>query len=309
MRRFIKSAALFAVLFVLLYPILVLVWGFTGSRVLHSNLKYQMQADGHTHSRLAEVKTIENVDVLIIGSSHALRGVDTRVFRRHGVKAFNLGTNSQTPIQTKLLLKRYLDRLQPKLVIYDVYPYFFTTDGVESALNIIGCDTNDAHSMEMAQTIRNLKVYHTLFYGVFRDKFHLNDSYREPAVAGDDTYIPGGYVERKMAYYRPETQAKKEYDFKEQQFAVFDEIIRMFNERNIGYILVNAPVTRTLYDSYANWQAYEQMINSRGTYYDFNRLLNLNDSLHFYDDDHLNRDGVEIYSEKLIEIVGSIDYK
>jgi hypothetical protein len=264
-----------------------------------------MQDDGHTYSRLAEVKTIENVDVLIIGSSHALRGVDTRVFQRHGVEAFNLGTNSQTPIQTKLLLKRYIDRLQPKLLIYDVYPYFFTTDGVESALNIIGCDKNDAWSVEMAQTIRNWKVYHTLFYGFFRDKFHLNDTYREPATSGSDTYIPGGYVEREMAYYRPATPVKKEFDFKEQQFAVFDEIINMLHERNIEYILVNAPITHTLHDSYTNWQEYEQRINSRGMYYDFNRLLNLNDSLHFYDGDHLNRNGVEIYSEKLLEIAGS----
>jgi hypothetical protein len=40
-----------------------------------------------------------------------------------------------------------------------------------------------------------------------------------------------------------------------------------------------------------------------GVYYNFNELLELEDELHFYDEDHLNQSGVEIFSAKLIEIL------
>jgi hypothetical protein len=303
MKRFIKSVFLFVLLFILLYPFMVLLWGLTGSRLLYSNLSYGIHINGHMYTRLEEVKNVENIDVLIIGSSHAFREIDTRIFQRHGIRAFNLGSSSQTPLQTKVLMERYLDRLQPRLIIYDVYPYFFTTDGVEPALNIIGCDRNDACSVEMARAIHNLKVYHTLFYGFFRDRFHLNANYREPAVIGDDTYISGGFVERKMGHYHPEPLPKKEFDYREELFAVFDEILSMFNERNMEYVLIDAPTTRTLYNSYTNRQPFEEIMKSRGSYYDFNQLLNLNDSVHFFDADHLNQDGVEIYDDKLIEII------
>ena len=38
-------------------------------------------------------------------------------------------------------------------------------------------------------------------------------------------------------------------------------------------------------------------------YYNFNEILTLNDSLSFYDYDHLNQNGVELFNKKLIELL------
>lgn len=40
-----------------------------------------------------------------------------------------------------------------------------------------------------------------------------------------------------------------------------------------------------------------------GEYYDFNGLPELDDSLHFYDNVHLNQEGVEIFNKIVIEIL------
>ena len=56
---------------------------------------------------------------------------------RNNLKTFNLGSSSQTPIQTKMLLDEHLDRLNPKLVVFEVYPVVFQLEGVESALDFI----------------------------------------------------------------------------------------------------------------------------------------------------------------------------
>jgi hypothetical protein len=146
-------------------------------------------------------------------------------------------------------------------------------------------------------------VYHTLFSGFFRDWQHLNDHYVEPKVIGEDTYISGGFVEKAMRHYHPEPLPTKEYDFQEAQFAALDEILSMFKERQIDYLLIDAPVTQTLYNSYTNRQSFADMMHRRGLYIDFNPLLQLEDSVYFFDADHLNQDGVELYDAKLIEVI------
>ena len=45
------------------------------------------------------------------------------------------------------------------------------------------------------------------------------------------------------------------------------------------------------------------IFNNSSEYYNFNTLLNLEDSLHFYDSHHLNQTGVERFNTKLIEIL------
>jgi hypothetical protein len=44
-------------------------------------------------------------------------------------------------------------------------------------------------------------------------------------------------------------------------------------------------------------------MSSYSTYYNFNEKMTLNDSLHFYDANHLNQNGVELFNEKLIELL------
>ena len=82
-------------------------------------------------------RKIKNVDVLFLGSSHAYRGFDPRIFRKRGYSSFNLGSSAQTPSQTKVWLKRYLKHLNPKIVIYEVYPGTFSSDGIEASLDLV----------------------------------------------------------------------------------------------------------------------------------------------------------------------------
>lgn len=303
MKHFLKSLALLVIIFIILYPILVILWGSTGSKLFYSNVKYGIDMDGQMFTRLLEAKNVRDIDVLILGSSHAFRGIDARIFEKRGILAFNIGSSSQTPLQTKLLLKRYLNRINPKLIIYEVTPYFLTTDGVESALNLIGCDKNDDYSIEMARSINNFKVYNTLFYGFVCDFLNLNSNYKEPDVIGKNTYIQGGYVESELSFFKQKKLAERTYEFKELQIRTFKEVLSIIDEKNIPYILIDAPVTNCYLDSYTNKHVYDSIMNKSGSFYDFNSILSLTDSIHFYDADHLNQLGVEIFTNKLIDII------
>lgn len=283
------------------YYLLIILWGSFASQQLSRNVEYRLGTDDFMYTRVREVKEVKDVDMLVVGSSHAYQGFDIRIFKKSGISVFNLGSNVQTPIQTRLLLNRYLERLNPETIIYEVYPMIFYWDGVRSALGLIANDQNDLHSIKMAFEVDHMKVYNTLLYGFFRDAFGLNKSFVD--TYSDRKYVSGGYVEKDLRYFKHIDHSPKEYEFNEDQLTAFKEIIEMIRQKKIRLILVYAPITPSLYNSYTNNEVFDSLMNSHGEYYNFNEIVSLDDSLHFDEDDHLNQRGVKIFNEKFLKII------
>jgi hypothetical protein len=299
-RPFLKTTILFLSLLCLVYPILVLFTGLFIPQLFKPNINYVPGAYGQLNLRVIEAKNSPgNIDILFLGSSHAYRGFDTRNFPN--CNTFNLGSSAQTPINTKALLLRYLDKLNPKAVVFEVYPESFGGDGSESSLDVISNDRNDLCSFNMARATRNVKVYNTFIYAALRDLLSLNVPVHD-TINGSDKYIPGGFVETEIRYYKFVEQDKRTWTFDKKQLQCFTEIIGLLNKKKIETTLVFAPITSRLYNSYTNNNYADSVMSSFGlTYLNFNKLLNLNDSLHFYDAHHLNQNGVNIFNKKLTE--------
>jgi hypothetical protein len=255
------------------------------------------------YTRLKEVKHTKDVDLLILGSSHAYRSFDTRIFEKNRFKCFNLGSSTQTPLQSEVLLKRYLKPLNPKIVIYEVFPGIFSSDGVESSLDIIANDKNDEESIKMAFEINHLKVYNTLIYAFYRDFFDKNKDYNENIRKEDDLYIKGGYVEKKVKFFKKMTHPQSQWQINPYQLKAFKEVVKILKDRNIKLYLVQAPVTKSLYNSISGNREFDKLMCSYGEYYNFNEHLQLNDSLNFYDAHHLNKYGVDIFNKKILESI------
>jgi hypothetical protein len=272
---------------------------------LKPNLNYRICSVGHMYSRIKEVKNTKNIDVLFLGSSHAYRGFDTRIFKSNSLSSFNLGSRAQTPIQTRVLLRRYINDLNPKLLIYEVYPLTLVTiDGVESSLDIISNDKNDFYSFEMALNMKNMKTFNTFLYAFNRDFFNLNASIVEKKIKKDDVYIKGGYVQKKIKkYFVNKVESKKRWFFDKKQLLEFNKISLLLKEKNKKVIFVYAPITSNLYNSYTNNKEFDKLIKSYGKYYNFNELMRLNDTLHFFDSNHLNQKGVELFNKSLIGLL------
>lgn len=285
----------------LIYILLVWIFGASAPGILRKNLNTRTGSNNFTYSRLHEVKNIASIDILFLGSSHAYRGFDTRIFEKHGLITFNLGSSNQTPVQTELLIKRYLDRINTKTIVYEVYAETFTIDGVESAVDIIANDKNDYSSVKMALLLNNMKVYNTLLCAFLNELFNFNSSFTEPEQSGDDTYISGGYVEKKISYFKYVDYPVKKWKFYEDQIVTFGKVVELIKKKNVNLILVNAPVTSSLYRSYSNNASFDSLMMKYGLYYNFNELIQLDDSLDFNDSEHLNQTGVEKFDKKLLE--------
>ena len=305
MNRFLKNVFLFILVVSVAYPFMVFLSGYLPiSKALKLNLKYRRGSYGHMYTRLNEVKQLDgHVDILFLGSSHSYRGFDPRNFKDK--KTFNLGSSSQAPIQTKILLKRYLSKINPKIVIYEVYPGTFVADGVESSLDLIANDNNDFESVKMAFELNNIDTYNTLIYAYFAKFLNLNKKFVEPIIKDDDTYISGGFVEKKIKYYKYENITKNEvWKLNKKQIEKFEENIALLEQKKIKIILVYAPITKALYNSFTNNIYIDSLMNSYGLpYYNFNQLMQLDDSLDFNDAHHLNQNGVNKFNSKLNAIL------
>lgn len=303
MKKFVLNTFLFLLFAFVFYIAALFLWDSMAPPILKNNLKYPIGSYGHMNSRLNEAKTISDIDILFLGSSHAYRGFDTRIFSKNGFKTFNLGSSSQTPIQTKVLIERYLKKLNPKIVFYEVFPTTFSIDGVESSLDIIANDKNDFYSMLMAIRTKNIKTYNAFLYGFTSDMFNLKQSYREPIHKDNDTYIQGGFVEKDIGFYKPKPFQKKEIEINSNQLKCFSEIVKELNSRRVEPVLIFAPIPKVNYDSYTNMAYFDSLMSSYSDYYNFNETMQLEDTLHFYDSHHLNQKGVVLFNKQLIDIL------
>lgn len=76
----------------------------------------------------------------------------------------------------------------------------------------------------------------------------------ELAVKGEDEYIKGGFVEKKLSHFKvPKEKLKKnKWNFNDQQYGSFEIVLQTFKDENIEVILVAAPLSKYTYNSYTN---------------------------------------------------------
>ncbi len=310
-RAFLTQALAFAFFACVSYLALLFLWGRLAPPI--ANLNYRIASYGHLYSRLLDARQAPAVDVLIAGSSHAYRGFDPRLFKANGQTAFNLGSSSQTPRQTEVLFDRYFEHLSPRLLILEVYPGSYALDGVESTLDLIANDGLDAPLTRMLMELPNAKVWNTYIYASMARGFSTEPpSASEPAERDGDRYISGsGYVERNGYYYRHDRPKSKSWTLNERNFEALDRVIARARKKGVAVWLVQAPYTEAMRRSYFDLggfdrSAFDREMSKRAPYTDFNGLVALDDSLHFYDSDHLNQAGVERFNLRLFEVMDSL---
>jgi len=287
MKKFITNIMLFVILVPIVLFFLIGIFGVTAPNYLWKNI--HSGSYGYISKRLEEINKTENIDVLILGSSHAYRGFDPRIFNVNGFKMFNLGSSSQTPIQTEFLLKKYLQKLNPKIVIFEVNAMSFTSDGLESSLDIVSnINQIDLNILSVVLKVNKISLYNTYLNLVFKKIFHLKNFNQECTNANNEHYILGGYVERinpnKETLADSVSINELNLKFKKSQCESFENILKMLIKQNVKVILVQAPVSKSFYNSGKYNDENDKYFSSfKGIkYYNFNKILNLNDN-YFYE--------------------------
>jgi hypothetical protein len=313
MGTLIRKSILFIFISLAGYMLFILVWGLIFPDDLKKNLVYKQGGKGHMYDRMQEVKNVSDVDVLFIGSSLAARGFDPRVFAKHGYKTFNLGSGGQTPLQSEWLLKKYMNKLNPRFIIFEVNQYVLSRDGVEPAIDLISNHEFEWSMLPMAFTINSIKVYNTLIFSFWQKLIGFEIKGNEKNAKGVDKYIPGGFIERKVTFFSKDILNEEiEYDLNpmDYQKKALARSVDFIKSENIDYCLIQPPLTHLGFDHYEELFLDEELFKTYGKYYNFINHVDMNDSLHFFDSRHLNQNGVVVFNESVIKVIlDSTDFK
>ncbi|HQV51310.1 MAG: hypothetical protein IPI00_15985 [Flavobacteriales bacterium] len=303
--KYLGQLLLFGGFLLLTYPVLISVGKTALPNTYMRNVPYPVGGYGHMHTRVREAANAGKVDILFLGSSHAYRGFDTRLWAKQGFSSFNLGSSAQSPIQSELLLKSTMKNLDPDVIIMEVNPILFSSDGVESALDLIANRPIDLATVGMVVRENHIKTTNALFYGTLRQTLDFDDDLIEAAQEDDGQYIPGGFVERIIGQYQPEAEAeqKENEEYVTEQIEAFDRIVQLAQRTGKKLILVEAPVPHFTYAHMLGPQReFEQfMASRRAVFLNMNDKVALTDTLHFTDGHHLNQAGVELFNAALID--------
>lgn len=294
--KFLKQIGIFFPLACMIYILMVILWGNFAPPLRENLFK---DSPSFLKTKLGEVNKISDVDVLFLGSSRAHRHYDSRIFRKNGWENFNLGSSAQTFLQTELLVDRYLEQLDPEIVVIDVYPDMFSSDGMESTVDLISSDPLNWEDFLLSLEHGNPKVLNTWIFDSYQEIVHDSFEQQGPLEMEMDTYISGGFVEREVILSEEAFSVINDFEIQENQLEAFEEVIEKILESDREVILVQSPRHKGV--DYIDEERLDSLFSHQDLeYFDFHDLDFLNDTLHFYDPMHMNQRGVELYNSFFI---------
>jgi hypothetical protein len=300
MRRTIPAALKFLGVAVVLY---LLCFGalaklrVRGAPLIYRTSDYYQWKGGVAHAKFTEWDPARRWDAVVIGSSHAYRGYDPRVFQERGYDVFNLGSTAQTPLSSYVVLKHHVQRSNTRLVIFDLYENAMDQDGMESVSDLSQNMPTDAAALELTADLRDLR-------GI--NMFTLRMMTRsDTAVYNDPNYKGRGFAVKPDSIRGPiRYDVGRPLRLHARQLQRFADCLDLCRERGIPVVLVSHfyPHQSDRKRHIAFVQAIDSITAGRGlTYFDLTYAHDLSDTDHFCDHNHLNEAGVRIFTDRLID--------
>jgi|GEM_PF-777146 len=278
---------------------------FQGKALIHRTSDYYQWKGGVAYSKFQEWDPEARWDAIVIGSSHAYRGYDPRVFAERGYRMFNLGSSGQTPLSTHALLDHYVTRQRTGLVIMDLYEGAFTQDGLESVSDLTQNMSSDAAAAQLAASFRDLRSIN-LF------TLRMMNKSGAPMYADPD-YKVAGFAVRADSLHAPiNYDVGLALKLDERQKASFARCLDLCAERDLRLVLVTHFYPHR--SDKARHAAFAAFVDSvitlhnagaerpaRVEWYDFAYAHDASDVDHFSDHNHLNAAGARIFNTLLID--------
>ena len=256
-----------------------------------------MQRNGGQEMQMMRDLTSNQVkyDAIVLGSSHAYRGYDPRIFEQAGVSVFNAGTSAQNAKGSLVLYNEYL-RDRADVFILDVYDPVFELEGTESNMRLIQNVPTNAAAFALVK--QEVKMYTLNALVVRLASLHVKDE------APNNDYVKNGFCEKKGILYAVEPLNDSVFDANEEMFLAFERMVKQMQADGKRIVLCSHPLPqspglRNYHDKFL--ARFSPLIERLGvpyidlTYYTEGFGIN-----EFADLSHLNQQGVELYNRLLL---------
>ncbi|MFT2010251.1 hypothetical protein ACMA1I_16370 [Pontibacter sp. 13R65] len=312
MKKLLLKILLFLITLPITYLLVIALLIFTNlNNLFNVRLDKPGTGIGNTTRRMQEVAQITGpVDFLFIGSSHAYRGFDTRIFDEAGYSSFNLGTTAQSPLNTYYLLQDHLPRLQPKYLVVELYWEVLKDNGAEACIDLLSSVPVNKTMVEMTVSTQNVSTFNTLIAAAF-SRIWEPQKQVEPILNTTEQYIPGGFVSSTLTHQTSNLNKlkPKEAKLKPEQLVYLEKIIQQARFHGATPLFVVAPVTNEYKTAVKNYSAFMKQLTNYLQQYDIALLdfnegkyqLHLSSETDFYDYHHLTQPGVRKFNLFLLE--------
>lgn len=284
----------------------------------------------------------ENIDLLLLGSSHAYRGLNPYIFQEQlGVNTFNMGSSSQNPIDSYYILHEVFQSHSPEVVVYEVYWMIMEGEDFDFTSATYNYDYMalswtkfkymvSAFSYDQWLKANLLSVrYHDNWSDADTIKYNLKNKYinkllgvpiLEASLTNDEHYIGKGFVESQRIVSSEKLMKNNLFNdyagmkLNDKKLEYFRAIINLCKKTDTTLILVTAPLPQGSIDKVPDYASihgfFDDWAREEGLYYfDYNVIspgyLSFKD-FHFKDDHHLNTTGSEVLSEHLARLLGQV---
>jgi hypothetical protein len=272
----------------------------TGKSFIYNTQDYYFNKGGNTYRTLHDFNSGQKYDAIVIGGSHVYRGYDPRIFGKHGLQLYNLGTSNQTIINSYFICKEYLRPNTARLVILDIYDEGFLENGLEfeSALNLIpNLRESDLIPLEMSFALYDFRLLNTYL-------LRLLNKHKPPINLSEKQYVYNGYCERKDSIKEPISMDIIPDKVEGIKCYYLEKFLQRLKDLNIPVIAVNYPNPWPYYKprhQYFFSQIVPILKKNKVPVLDYAYSLPMDPKNHFYDYTHLNQAGVCIFNEQLLK--------
>ncbi|MBK8614343.1 MAG: hypothetical protein IPN85_12875 [Flavobacteriales bacterium] len=302
MGRFLRQGLVFLAVAMALYAVAMLVLArvdLHGHPLIYRTGSYYHLKGGIAYEKFKEYDRTAHYDVIVLGSSHAYRGYDPRVFAAHGLRMFNLGSSAQTPLNTYWLLKEYVTAANCGQLVIDLYEGAMINEGLESTSELVMNMTSERAAIGMVMDLHDLRGLNLL--ALRWSRTGVGPDFM------DSTYRTGGFAERTDSLKTPISPKRHSaIRCRPEQLSSLGKCLELCQNRGIPVVLVTHYYPGTS-DRVAH-EAFRATIDSvrapfKVPYLDLAYAHQLDDQDHFYDHNHLNLAGVRLFNEALIPLL------
>lgn len=309
-------------------------------------MNYLLVNDVKSYTRIMfnELYHQDNIDVLFLGSSHSYRSINPQIIDEMWDKnTFNGGTSSQTLDGSYVILKEAVKYNKIDKVYLEVFytmmgntysqrteitPVYIISDylrpSIDKYVYMLTAIPKEHYVEGFVKCRRSWKKIFQKDYINDLVMMKQTDAYKKYEYVGyeNEGYIGKGYVGNytkvgKGAFiYEGDFVPVRDNRWSEDDIRYLKKIKKICEDNDIELVLYSAPISDFRLCNVANYDNYVRQVNDLAIdlgveYYDFNlcnsETLALNEE-HFYDDNHLNLAGGEIFS-KCFAVVMTDDNK
>jgi hypothetical protein len=281
-----------------------------GTRVHLKNRRIILQANpvlartgGQEYLMTRDFNANEAYDVVVIGTSHAYRGYDPRIFKSRNLNLFNLGSSSQHPCISLRIIQDMVVKLPKKpFIIVDVFDKLLEMDGDESSGRMIAnCKENDL--------ARNILIADPSVLNVNNYCARLVNGDGPMEVLADD-YIMNGYCSKNQVW--SSEIAPVNYVFAGNQKTINDleRMLDWLEDHAYEYVVVSHPMPKQAGFEAYHAPAHKLLVDLTKKYNrQFFDLTN-HAAFHqnqpmFADPTHLNQLGVDLFNRILLDTLAA----